>query len=87
MPALKMCSSCARVDSRVLIVPAWAPTHPSPDVLKRILATRVYPKPRDIFVTMLRQATKDTIGARANAGGVGPWHVVVRSSWAAIVTG
>src|SRR6185503_13042115 len=66
------------LSSRVLIVPAWAPTHPSPDVLKRILATRVYPKPRDIFVTMLRQATKDTIGARATQVASDHGHVVVR---------
>ena len=47
-------------------------------MLKRILATRVYPKPRDIFVTMLRQATKDTIGARASQVASEHGHAVVR---------
>ena len=51
------------VDYRALILPAWAPTHPSPDVLKRILATRVYPKPRDVFVTMLRPASAKATAA------------------------
>jgi beta-lactamase superfamily II metal-dependent hydrolase len=64
--------------SRVMVLPAWSATHPSPDVLKRMLATRVYAKPRDIFVTLLRAPTKATIGARAAQVASDHGHVVVR---------
>jgi beta-lactamase superfamily II metal-dependent hydrolase len=68
----------ATLRSRVLIVPAWQATHPSPDVLKRMLSKRVYPQPRDVFVTVFRDATKAAIGARANQVASDHGHVVVR---------
>ena len=68
----------ATLRSRVLIVPAWAPTHPSPDVLKRLLSTRVYPDPRDIFVLEFREVTKAATGARASQVASDHGHVVVR---------
>jgi hypothetical protein len=68
----------ATLKSRVLIVPAWAPTHPSPDVLKRLLSTRVYPDPRDIFVVEFRDVTKAATGARALQVASDHGHVVVR---------
>jgi len=30
-------------------VPSWSATHPSQDVLKRMMRPRLYPGPRDIF--------------------------------------
>jgi hypothetical protein len=69
--------------SRVMILPAWLPTHPSPDVLKRMLSTRVYPGPRDVFVIQFREATKAAIGARATQVASDHGHVVVRVSPAA----
>ena len=66
------------LNSRVMIVPAWSPTHPSPDVLKRLLATRIYPKPRDIFITLFRAPTKATTGPRAAQVASDHGHVVVR---------
>jgi hypothetical protein len=68
----------ATLHSRVMIVPAWSPTHPSPDVLKRMLSTRIYPGPRDIFVTLLRDATKIATGTRAAQVASDHGHVVVR---------
>jgi hypothetical protein len=63
--------------SRVIIVPSWAATHPSADVLKRVMSPRAYPGPRDIFATALRDPTKVAIGPRADQlAGVG--HIVVR---------
>jgi len=64
--------------SRVLIVPAWSPTHPSQDVLKRMMAARLYPGPRDIFVTLLRAETKASIGSRADQVAAAHGHIVVR---------
>jgi hypothetical protein len=68
----------ATLRSRVMIVPAWSPTHPSPDVLKRMLSPRVYPGPRDIFVTLFRDATKAATGARATQVASDHGHIVVR---------
>jgi beta-lactamase superfamily II metal-dependent hydrolase len=68
----------ATLKPRVLIVPAWSPTHPSPDVLKRLLSKRIWPAPRDVFVTRLREPTKLTIGPRAAQVASDAGHVVVR---------
>ena len=64
--------------SRVMVVPAWSATHPSPDVLKRMLSPRVYPGPRDIFITAFREATKLAIGPRATQVASDHGHVVIR---------
>ena len=68
----------ATLEPRVIVVPAWAPTHPSPDVLKRLLSKRIWPAPRDVFVTRLRDATKAAIGPRAARVASDAGHVVVR---------
>jgi hypothetical protein len=68
----------ATLRSRVMVVPAWAATHPSPDVLKRLLSRRVYPEPRDVFVTTFREATKAATGARAEQVAADHGHIVVR---------
>lgn len=64
--------------SRVLIVPAWAPTHPSPDALKRMLNPRYYDGPRDVFVLALREPMRHAIGARVQQLASAFGHVVVR---------
>ena len=68
----------ATLRSRVMIVPAWSATHPSPDVLKRMLSPRVYPGPRDIFVTLFRESTKGATGPRAAQVASDHGHIVVR---------
>jgi len=68
----------ATLRPRVVVVPAWSPTHPSPDVLKRLLSKRIWPAPRDVFVTRLREPTKLTIGPRARQVASDAGHVVVR---------
>jgi beta-lactamase superfamily II metal-dependent hydrolase len=68
----------ATLAPRVIVVPAWAPTHPSPDVLKRLLSKRIWPGPRDVFVTRLRDATKAAIGPRAAQVASDAGRVVVR---------
>ena len=63
--------------SRVTILPSWSATHPSADVLKRIMAPRAYPGPRDVFATVLREPTRIAMGPRADQiKGLG--HIVVR---------
>jgi len=64
--------------SKVLIIPSWAPSHPAPDVLKRIMNGRLPPIPRQVFATDMREAAKTVIGARANQLSGPPGHIVVR---------
>lgn len=68
----------ATLKSRVMVLPAWSATHPSADVLKRMLSRRVYPEPRDIFVSLFRDATKAAIGARATQVTSDHGHIVIR---------
>jgi hypothetical protein len=64
--------------STVLIVPSWAPSHPAPDVLKRIINSRFPPSPRYVFATDMREAAKIVIGQRATQLAGPPGHIVVR---------
>lgn len=64
--------------SRVIILPSWSVTHPSQDALKRLMTARLYPGPRDIFATTLHDATKASIGARAQQLAADHGHIVVR---------
>ena len=64
--------------STVIILPAWSPTHPSQDSLKRMMTQRLYPGPHDIFVTTLREPTKASIGSRVNQLKAQHGHIVVR---------
>ena len=64
--------------SAVMILPAWSPTHPSQDVLKRMMTMRLYPGPHDIFVTTLREPTKASIGPRVSQLKATHGHIVVR---------
>lgn len=68
----------ATLNSAVMIVPAWSPTHPSQDVLKRMMTSRLYPGPHDIFVTTLREPTKASIGPRVSQLKATHGHIVVR---------
>jgi hypothetical protein len=68
----------ATTKSRVLVLPAWSPTHPSADVLKRMLSTRIYPDPRDVFIVQFREPTRASIGGRANQVAGADGHVVIR---------
>jgi hypothetical protein len=43
-----------------------------------MLTRRVYPDPRDIFITVFRKETQATIGARATQVASAHGHVVVR---------
>jgi beta-lactamase superfamily II metal-dependent hydrolase len=64
--------------SRVIVLPSWSPTHPSADVLKRLLSRRLYPEPRDVFLVQFRDVTKASIGGRASQVASDGGHVVIR---------
>jgi beta-lactamase superfamily II metal-dependent hydrolase len=71
-------SFLAALRSTILIVPSWAPSHPAPDVLKRIINSRLPPSPRYVFATDLREAARIVIGQRATQLAGPPGHIVVR---------
>lgn len=64
--------------STVLIVPAWAASHPAPDVLKRIFNGRLGPSRPYVFTTEMRDAARIVIGQRATWLAGPPGHIVVR---------
>jgi hypothetical protein len=66
------------LQSTVLIVPAWAPSHPAPDVLKRIINSRLPPARRYVLATDLRPSARTVIGARAMQVAAPPGHIVIR---------
>jgi beta-lactamase superfamily II metal-dependent hydrolase len=68
----------AALQSTVIIVPSWAPSHPAPDVLKRIMNSRLPPNPRYIFATDMREAARIVIGQRATQLAAPPGHIVIR---------
>jgi beta-lactamase superfamily II metal-dependent hydrolase len=71
-------SFLAELRSTVLVIPSWAPSHPAPDVLKRIMNSRLPPSPRYVFATDLRDAARIVIGQRATQLAGPPGHIVIR---------
>lgn len=66
------------LQSTVLVIPSWAPSHPAPDVLKRIMNSRLPPSQRYVFATDLREAARIVIGQRATQLAGPPGHIVIR---------
>ena len=66
------------LQSTVLVVPSWLPSHPAPDVLKRIINSRLVPISRYVLVTDLRESARLVIGPRATQLAAPPGHVVIR---------
>jgi beta-lactamase superfamily II metal-dependent hydrolase len=68
----------AATQSRVFVIPSWAPSHPAPDTLKRIMNSRYPPQKKFVFATDLRPSAKTVIGQRATQLSGPPGHIVVR---------
>ena len=66
------------LQSTVLIVPSWLPSHPAPDVLKRMINSRLPPLVRYVLATDLRNSARMVIGPRATKLAAPPGHVVIR---------
>lgn len=66
------------LQSTVLVVPSWAPSHPAPDVLKRIINSRLPPSARYVLATDLRDSARIVIGQRALRLAGPPGHIVIR---------
>ncbi len=63
---------------RLHILSIYAPSHPGIRVLNRLLSTRLYPGPRDIFATNIMEATKVVTGAQLERLKSDQGHILVR---------
>lgn len=68
----------ASLQPRVFVIPAWASSHPAPDVLSRLFAKEIYTTERDVFATNLLPEAKVAINdflprLKSQSG-----HVVIR---------
>jgi hypothetical protein len=63
---------------RVHILQTWSSDHPGNGVLRRLLSTKLYPGPRDIFATNILEANKLVIGERLEQLAADQGHIVVR---------
>lgn len=62
---------------QVFIIPAWDSAHPTVNVLNQLFSKAIYPGPRDVFATLIKEenhiANKKTDDLRSRAG-----HIAVR---------
>lgn len=65
------------VRPRVHIIQVWAPSHPSPSVLARMMSSWTYPGPRDIFATNTMEETRVVSGRMDNLKSQ-QGHIVIR---------
>lgn len=63
---------------RVHIIQSCCPTHPSSNVLRRILSSQTYPGPRDVFSTNIMDATRVVIGPAIDNLKSQQGHIVIR---------
>jgi beta-lactamase superfamily II metal-dependent hydrolase len=63
---------------RVVIVPAWHATHPDHGVLRRLLSTRIYPGPRDLFATTLLDAPRAIFSYLGQSFQSTEGHILIR---------
>jgi beta-lactamase superfamily II metal-dependent hydrolase len=63
---------------RVVIIPAWHATHPDHGVVRRLLTQRIYPGPRDLFITTLLPAPAAVFSYLGHPFASTEGHIVVR---------
>jgi len=68
----------ATLRPRVVVIPAWHATHPDHGVLRRLLSTRIYPGPRDLFTTTLLDAPRTIFSYLGQPFQSTEGHVVIR---------
>lgn len=66
------------VRPRVFIIQSWAPSHPSPSVLARMMSTGTYPGERDVYSTNVMESTHEVIGSRIDNMKSTQGHIVIR---------
>ena len=68
------------VRPRIFIIQSWAPSHPSPSVLARMMSTWTYPGERDVYSTNVMESTHKVIGSRIDNMKSQQGHIVIRVS-------
>ncbi len=69
----------AALRPRVVVIPTWHATHPDHGVLRRLIAPRSYPGPRDLFATGLLDAPRAVFSyLRQSPFASEQGHVVIR---------
>ena len=63
---------------QVILINVWSPDHPGHDVLERMLSTKLYPGPRDIFATNMMSANRTVIGPALDRLKSSQGHIVLR---------
>lgn len=63
---------------RVHIIQSWVVSQPAPGTFSRLLSTRLYPGPRDIFATNIREETRIFIGSAIDKLKSQQGHIVIR---------
>jgi beta-lactamase superfamily II metal-dependent hydrolase len=66
------------VRPRVWVLQNWTSDHPGPNVLRRLLSERLYPGPRDIYVSCLLDAGINVLGEIVNRMEEQTGHIVIR---------
>lgn len=66
------------VRPRVFIIQSWAPSHPSPSVLARMMSASTYPGERDVYSTNVMESTHEVIGSRIDDMKSSQGHIVIR---------
>lgn len=66
------------VRPRVFIIQSWAPSHPSPSVIARMMSSWTYPGPRDVFATNMMEEPRVVIGTRIDEMKSQQGHIVIR---------
>lgn len=66
------------VRPRVHLILSWAPSHPSPSVIARMMSAWTYPGPRDVFATNMMEETHTVIGSRIDELKSRQGHIVIR---------
>lgn len=63
---------------KVHVLQTWVVSQPAPSTLSRLLSTRLYPGPRDIFATNVTTVGKTFIGSSADKIKSPQGHIVIR---------
>lgn len=63
---------------QVFLISVWTSNHPGEDVWARLMSTRIYPGPRDIFATNMLEANRMVIGDSLNKLKSSQGHIVLR---------
>jgi len=66
------------LQARVWVISVWDSAHPTGSVFQRLLSSRLYPGPRDLFVTDLHEGARLVIGGIEKRLASAHGHIVIR---------